>query len=317
MHVSHNIHYPSFKKYLMEKEEWNECTWNEIAWPSFKIAFNKISSARQPTIMKMIFSCWCSNSRHFLYISDWKLWCFCDSEDKYWKHILSYPGLRATIKRNKSWNSLKASQSHFDIPPDIWLDIEHGINTYQERKETPRHVPPLNGSFIPRTILLNDTFASQSQIGWRNFLKGHISRKWGLLLATKRTTDITEAFERSMITSLWKHSQQLWEFRNDESQKGEVRSVAEYKQYALDDKIREACVQKDTIMHPMNPVQEQLFDIQIEELLIMPYNIREAWLQSASLHLQRAKAHDLLARGSENAFLLHFTTGIPPDTNPL
>jgi hypothetical protein len=67
----------------------------------------------------------------------------------------------------------------------------------------------------------------------------------------------------------------------------------------------------------MNPLQEQLFDIQIEELLIMSYNIREVWLQSSSIYLQRAEAHDLLARGSENAFLLNLTAGRPPDANPL
>jgi hypothetical protein len=49
----------------------------------------------------------------------------------------------------------------------------------------------------------------------------------------------------------------------------------------------------------MNPLQEQLFDIQIDELLIMACSIRKAWLQSASLYLQRAEAHDMLARGSE------------------
>jgi hypothetical protein len=63
-HVLHIIHYPSLKKYLTEKEEWNECTWNEIAWSPFKIAFNKIPSARQPTITKMLFSFWCLNIRH-------------------------------------------------------------------------------------------------------------------------------------------------------------------------------------------------------------------------------------------------------------
>jgi hypothetical protein len=80
IHASHSIHYPSLKKYLTEKEEWNECTWNEIAWPSLKNTFNKISSARQPTITKILFSFWCSNSRHFRDRSQWKLCCFFYSE---------------------------------------------------------------------------------------------------------------------------------------------------------------------------------------------------------------------------------------------
>jgi hypothetical protein len=86
-------------------------------------------------------------------------------------------------------------------------------------------MPPFNGSFVPHGILLNDAFTSQSKIGWRNFLKGHISKKWGILLTPKRKTDVIEAFKRAMLKDLWKHSLQLWEFINDESHKDEVRSV--------------------------------------------------------------------------------------------
>jgi hypothetical protein len=117
-------------------------------------------------------------------------------------------------------------------------------------------VSPFNGSFVPSKILVNDAFASQSKIGWRKFLKGRISTKWGRLITPKRTTDVTEASEQSMITSLWKHSLQLWEFRNDELHKDEVRSIAEYNKHKLDDKIHEAYVQKYTILNPMNPLQE-------------------------------------------------------------
>jgi hypothetical protein len=143
-----------------------------------------------------------------------------------------------------------------------------------------------------------------------------ISRKWESLLTPKRKTEVIEAFERAMISSLWKHSLQLWEFRNDESHKGEVRSVAQYKQHALDDKIHEAYRENDTLLHPMD-LQEKVFEIQIDELLIMSYTIRKAWLQSASLYLQKAAAPDMLARGYENSFLIHFTLGRQPDAKPL
>jgi hypothetical protein len=120
-------------------------------------------------------------------------------------------------------------QAHFDIPIDFWNTIEHGLryfNNHQEMKEMQRHIPPFNGSFTPREILLDDVFTSQSKIGWRNFLKGRISKKWGILLTTKRKNGVIEAFERAIIIALWKHSLQLWDFRNGESHKDEVRSVA-------------------------------------------------------------------------------------------
>jgi hypothetical protein len=100
------------EQYLRKKEDWNECTWHEIAWPSFKIAFNKIPYARQPTMAKMLYSFWCTNNRHFRDRAQLELCCFCESEDEDWRHVLSCPGTGATIKRNESWDSLKAAQAH-------------------------------------------------------------------------------------------------------------------------------------------------------------------------------------------------------------
>jgi hypothetical protein len=120
-----------------------------------------------------------------------------------------------------------------------------------------------------------------------------------------------------MIAYIWKQSLQLWDFKNDESHKDAVRSVAEYKQQALYNKIWGACHQTYTFLHPMKPLQKQLLNIQIDEVLIMSYNIRKSWLQSASFYLQRAEAHDMLARGSENSFMLHFTVGRQTDATPL
>jgi hypothetical protein len=64
-----------------------------------------------------------------------------------------------------------------------------------------------------------------------------------------------------MISSLWKHSLKLWEFLKNESHKDETRSVAEYKEHASENKLCEAYQQKDLIIHPMNPLQEKIFDI--------------------------------------------------------
>jgi hypothetical protein len=142
--------------------------------------------------------------------------------------------------------------------------MDYNASTTTKKGRVSRHIPAFNRSFVPRRILLNDTFTSQSKIGCRNFLKGRISKKWGILLTQKIKTDVIEAFETAMVKVLWKDSLQLWEFRNDKSHKDEVRPVAEYKQHALDEKIREAYRQKDTLLHPMNPLQEKLFEIQID-----------------------------------------------------
>jgi hypothetical protein len=85
---------------------------------------------------------------------------------------------------------------------NICAAIEHGIafsNRYQKQKYTPRHIPPFLRTLKPTEILLDDAFAAQSKIGWGNFLKGRITQKWSKFFRPKRTQDMREAFERSMI----------------------------------------------------------------------------------------------------------------------
>jgi hypothetical protein len=153
---------------------WIQNTWEEIAWKSFKIAFNKTPMARQPTLTKLIFSFWCTNKRHRRNKGRIMQCCFCEHIDEDWKHILTCPGAGTTINRSESFDSLKLEQKHFDVQDDIWEAIDHGIkflNRYQEQKDAPRHTPHLPRTIQPRNILLNDAFAAQSKIGWENFLK--------------------------------------------------------------------------------------------------------------------------------------------------
>jgi hypothetical protein len=66
----------------------------------------------------------------------------------------------------------------------------------------------------------------------------------------------------------------------------------------------------------MDPLQKQQCELALEEILQISFNIRKAWLKSVSLYLQRAEEHNLLAHGTENVLLLHYTVGRPPDAPP-
>jgi hypothetical protein len=119
--------------------------------------------------------------------------------------------------------------------------------------------------------------------------------------------------ERAFIKALWNHTYILWIFRNNEDHKNENRAVAEYNQKELDTKIGHlnSSFALDDI--PLNPLQLSHFDIPQEQLLLLSYDIRCAWLRSADLYLSRAIAHDDLAHGSQAKFILQNTSGRLPD----
>jgi hypothetical protein len=63
VHIANVIHGPILEAYLMGKEGWTRNKFNEIAWNSFKIAFDKFNTARQAITTKLLYSFWSTNTR--------------------------------------------------------------------------------------------------------------------------------------------------------------------------------------------------------------------------------------------------------------
>jgi hypothetical protein len=98
--------------------------------------------------------------------------------------------------------------------------------------------PPLDPhSLRANHVLLNNAAATQSHIGWPNFLKGQISNEWAKLWYKSMGIQTAKACKRALIQALWDHTYRLWIFRNNEDHKNDNHTVAQYKQQALDIRI--------------------------------------------------------------------------------
>jgi hypothetical protein len=162
-------------------------------------------------------------------------------------------------------------------------------------------------------VILNNAAATQSQIGWPNFLKGCLSKEWDKLWTKSIGLPTAKSCERALIQALGDHLYRLWSFRNTEDHKNDNRAVSQYKQPALDIKISQQYSVLQAHNLPLNLLQQCHFEIPQDELLLLSYDIRSAWLRSADLYISRATAHDILARGSHAQHIIHLTSGCPPD----
>jgi hypothetical protein len=101
-----------------------------------------------------------------------------------------------------------------------------------------------------------------------------------------------KACERVLIQALWvfqwDHMYHLWSFRNTEHHKNDNRPVAQYTQQALDIKISQKYRVFQIHNLPLNLLQQSHFDIPQDELWLLSYDIRHAWLISACLYISRA-----------------------------
>jgi hypothetical protein len=241
--------------------------------------------------------------------------CFCGSPNEDWRHFPTCNGTGAIIYRTGSWAELRCDLAKFPIHQEIWLSIELGLQHFARhpnKDDASRPGLPFGASIRANHILLNNAASSQTSIGWHNLLKCRISKEWSKLWAKAMGPQIATTCERAIIKALWNHTYRLWIFRNNDYHKNDDRVVAEYKQKELDSKIGHLYSAFTLNDLPLNPLQRSHFDIQQEQLLILSYDIRRAWLRSADLYLIRATAHDALARGSHAQFILCNTSGRHP-----
>jgi hypothetical protein len=173
-------------------------------------------------------------------------------------------------------------------------------------------MPPFSSSMRANHVLLNNYSTSQTSIGWHNLLKGRISKEWSKLWTRAMVLQNAKACEQAYIKALWNHIYRLWIFRNKEDHKNDNRAVAEYKQRVLDDKLRDHYVKFALGELPLNPQQPHHFDIKLDQLLLLSYDIRNARLISADLYISRAAAFADPARGSEAHYILQNIAGRPP-----
>jgi hypothetical protein len=200
------------------------------------------------------------------------------------------------------------------IHKDIWSCFEHGLLhfSHHPRKDDSSR-PPLIPSLRANHVILNNAAATQSHIGWPNFLKGRLSKEWAKLWMKSMGVPTAKACDRALIQALWGHIYRLWCFSNTEDHKNDNRSIAQYKQEALDIKTSQQYRVFQTHNLPLNLLQQSNFAIPQDELLLLSYDIRHAWLRSAYVYISRATAHVILARGSHAQHILHLTSGRPPD----
>jgi hypothetical protein len=123
-----------------------------------------------------------------------------------------------------------------------------------------------------------------------------------------------KACERALIQALWDHTHKLWIFKNSEDHKNHNRTFAQYNQQTLAIIIAQQYETFKLNVLPLNILQQSHFKISQQELFLLSYDIRCAWLRSAGLYISQAAAYNDLAHGTHAQQILHNTSRPPPDT---
>jgi hypothetical protein len=131
------------REYLMEKEQWNEGTFDNICWKIQKVALKRMSKARQMAIAKLVHNLAFTGARHTQWYGGTKECCLCNSQYEDWRHMMPCQSIDAELLRADSWRKLKKAMDKWKIPNDVWTDIQKGMQHYMKHpaKRDPHDMP--------------------------------------------------------------------------------------------------------------------------------------------------------------------------------
>ena len=100
----------------------------------------------------------------------------CESAKESWEHVYQCNNEHAVRERKVYLNTIKESLDKLHTHPSL-RELVLNILQQLSDKQTPTFTPPTNPDEVES--LMPALFTSQTRIGWKCFLKGLISLKWG------------------------------------------------------------------------------------------------------------------------------------------
>jgi hypothetical protein len=122
------LHEGELRDYILEREERNEETFNNISWEAHGTAFCRLSRNRRIAISKACYNLWYTGVRHQLYYHEVRPLCMCHNQVEDRRHVIACPSNRA-----ESWSKVKKSMERWKLPNDIWIVVEQGMLYYTEK----------------------------------------------------------------------------------------------------------------------------------------------------------------------------------------
>jgi hypothetical protein len=214
------LHDCDLRNYLLEREDWNEETFNKISWEAYATAFRRLSRNRRTATSKACYNLWHTGVRHQFYYHEVIPCYMCHNQVEYWRHVILCPSLDAALNRPYSWSKVKKSMERWKLPNDLWVTVEKGMLSYTEKstkaKVRPSPTTPFPPTFNNQRNSIKLAFRAQSVIGWEKIMKGRLTGEWTTLVRRHyenngyklKAADWTPTF----IGSLWDHMCRIWKF---------------------------------------------------------------------------------------------------------
>jgi hypothetical protein len=273
------------RKYLQERHDWDDPTWDTIDWHGFEKAIRSRPPTMQRRISKFVNGCWWNvgKQRRRINAKDFILCPRCKLCRETTEHVLYCSRLspetqtfRATL--NDTINSVTP-----DTITSMILSILRRLSVEPHNSPRPR---------IPETLSpkvrnkLRKAIQDQAAMGWSLTLRGYLAKSWTnaycRLSGNEIESDTTKKWRSTVINCLWTYAFSMWKLRcqilHDDDDG--------LKFTKLDNEIRALYLEKETFL----PVDRNLFSLPLARVLAKTAETKEAHLLGFQAAKQRLEA---------------------------
>jgi hypothetical protein len=227
-----------FREHLNNINNWSEVIFDTVWWSPHGKAMNKFGTHQQLMLQKYLNNRLPTNKRENRYYKYISSGCSVCHELETQQHILQCTGCMLRNTARKQY--LVDLRSYFEqtyVSPTTTHVILSSVSAYING-----HAPPTLQFFgLENTTSLALAFVEQSNIGWDQWFKGKLSKKWkdvyehdlhhGILQTNNHPRVIAaEVWATNIIYRTWEYVRNSWQIRNDSEHGNNTDPIATQKE---------------------------------------------------------------------------------------
>jgi hypothetical protein len=215
-------HLDDLQQAILHQTKWDLQTFHKVHWNGHKAAFTSHGRIHRVSITKLVHGLYQTKERDNQFYGTPAAYPCCLNHSETLIHVFSCPSDATTHHRADALQKLTVALDKHKTPPAVTKAITQGLHVWALSQHNSERLicSPSRGTVFPADILLTQAFVEQTTtLGWYQFLRGRISKKWGSAykaykVGNKQCSTNEDAWVKHLILSIWNYSISLWKFRN-------------------------------------------------------------------------------------------------------
>jgi hypothetical protein len=301
LHIQGSKH----RKYLQDKHEWDNATWNSIDWKGLKSGFLSLGPLKRVKTSKSMHG-WLNTGSQKSKISPDATESHkcprCLEPNETQEHLLQCRHVGAHKKRYDLVHPMMKQIRQNKLCPvqEVFTEC---IRSWLESPETS--IPDVSSVHESQRELLKKAISDQERIGWHLAMRGYLSKYWSMAVAAnhhlKEDNDKGRAWVQKTVLQLWEFSREMWEHRNDVLHNTQLESSRMMRNAEINDAITKLYEKVDTYAAE----DQWYFDLPLTLRLRKPLRSRRRWLVNARILVNKSEQRTTIGQMTMNQYYPH------------